>query len=148
MQVYIRTKNHIFVTCDMFTCGGALPIGVNLKWNIDAPRKVGVSGNKGTEEVDPKLKVGGALRKADVGGTLADGGAMLRSTVTMPFKNFFPSSLALTRSSHYPFLYNTHKHPMTDYPTGTSLNCHAQDSHSGPELDLHVVKLQPRPNFT
>jgi hypothetical protein len=52
-------------------------------------------------------------------------GVVLRSAVTMPTKNFFPLSLAPTRSSAYPFLYTTHKQPATS----TSLNCHAQDSH-------------------
>jgi hypothetical protein len=41
----------------------------------------------------------------------------------MPTKNVFPSSLAPTRSSHYPFLYTICKHPLSCYATGTSLNC-------------------------
>jgi hypothetical protein len=41
----------------------------------------------------------------------------------MPTKNFFPSSLTPTRSSHYPFLYTTHKHPLSNSSTGMSLNC-------------------------
>jgi hypothetical protein len=49
--------------------------------------------------------------------------SMLRS-ITMPTKNFFPSSsLAPTHSSHYPFLYSAHKKPLSAYVTGTSLNC-------------------------
>jgi len=35
---------------------------------------VGVSGNECIKEVDPKLNVGGVLRKVGVGGTLADRG--------------------------------------------------------------------------
>jgi hypothetical protein len=42
----------------------------------------------------------------------------------MPTKNFFfSSSLAPTRSSHYPFLYTVCKKPMSAYMTSTSLNC-------------------------
>jgi hypothetical protein len=48
---------------------------------------------------------------------------MLQS-VTMPTKNFCPSSLlAPTCSSCYPFLYTTRKRPMSAYMTCTSLNC-------------------------
>jgi hypothetical protein len=65
----------------VFTCGGTLPIGVDLKWNISAPGKVGVSGNKGTEKVDPKLNVRGVLGKVGVGSVLADGGVS-RKTAT------------------------------------------------------------------
>jgi hypothetical protein len=50
-------------------------------------------------------------------------GQMLQSAVTMPTKNFFPSSLTPARSSHYPFLYTIHKHPLSDYLTGMSFNC-------------------------
>jgi hypothetical protein len=56
---------------------------------------------------------------------------VLRSTITMPTKNFFPLSLTPTHSSNYPFLYTTHKCPMSDYSTGISLNCQPQDSRPG-----------------
>jgi hypothetical protein len=41
----------------------------------------------------------------------------------MPTKNFFSPLLALACSSYHPFLYTTHKHPLSDYSTGMSLNC-------------------------
>jgi hypothetical protein len=73
----------------------------------------------------------------------------------MPTKNFFlSSSLTPTHSSHYLFLYNTRKRPMSTYMTGmllncnhgpfgpvtgTSLNCTSQDSHpvSGTTLNCN-----------
>jgi hypothetical protein len=69
---------------------------------------------------------------------------LLRSAVTMPTKNFFPSSLTPTRSSPYPFLYAADKTPSDWHVVKLRI----------PELspftrfDLHVVKLQPRPDFT
>ena len=57
---------------------------------------------------------------------------VLQSAVTMPTKNFFPSSLAPTHSSHYPFLYTACKCPLSGPSTSTLLNCQAQDSHPGP----------------
>jgi hypothetical protein len=73
------------------------------------------------------------------------GAKMLRSAVTPPIKNFFSSSLAPTRSSSYPFLYDTPKRQSTGmslnctttpYPpssTCTSLNCNfAQTPHDMP----------------
>jgi hypothetical protein len=57
---------------------------------------------------------------------------VLQSAITMPTKNFFPSSLAPTRST-YPFLYTTCKRPSS----GTMLNCHAQDS--CPEHSTHTL---------
>jgi hypothetical protein len=60
-------------------CEGTLPIRVDPKWNIDASGKAGVSRNEGTKEVNPKLNVRGALRKAGVGSALADRG-MSRKT--------------------------------------------------------------------
>jgi hypothetical protein len=48
----------------------------------------------------------------------------LLQSIIMPTKNFFPSSLlAPTCSSYYPFLYSAHKRPLSDYVTGTLLNC-------------------------
>jgi hypothetical protein len=64
----------------------------------------------------------------------------------MPIKNFFPSLLAPTCSSQYPFLYSIHKchatgtslnctsptnSPILDSATSMLLNCHTQDSHPG-----------------
>jgi hypothetical protein len=65
---------------------------------------------------------------------------LLRSAVTAPIKNFFSLSLAPTRSSSYPFLYDTPSRQSSGttlnctsrLATGTSLNCHAQDSRPGP----------------
>jgi hypothetical protein len=48
---------------------------------------------------------------------------LLQSAITMLTKNFFPSSLTPTRSSHYPFLYTTHKCSLSCYLTGMLLNC-------------------------
>ena len=53
---------------------------------------------------------------------------VLLQSITMPTKNFFLSlSLAPTCSFCYPFLYSAHKIPLSDYMTGTSLNCTSQD---------------------
>ena len=64
---------------------------------------------------------------------------MLWSSVTMPTKNFFPLSLAPTCSSHYPFLYTTHKCPLSCYLTDTSLNC--QPLNYPPSSDLTSTLL-------
>jgi hypothetical protein len=60
--------------------GGTLPIRVDLKLNIGAPRKAGVSRNKGIKKVNPKLNVRGVLRKVGTSSTLADGGVSRKNT--------------------------------------------------------------------
>jgi hypothetical protein len=58
------------------------------------------------------------MRNTPYGLTVGDFAHMLlRSAITVPTKNFFPSSLAPARS--YPFPYDT----PTRYSTGMSLNC-------------------------
>jgi hypothetical protein len=54
---------------------------------------------------------------------------VLRSAITMPTRNFFPSSLAPTRSSSYPFLYTTHK----CHSSGTALNCQSPNYPPSPD---------------
>jgi hypothetical protein len=52
----------------------------------------------------------------------------------MPTKNFFPSLLVPTHTSHYPFLYTTCKCPLSDSTTSTSLNCQPPNYPSSPDL--------------
>jgi hypothetical protein len=63
------------------TGGSTLPVRVNLKLNIGAPEKVGVSRIKGIKEVNPKLNVGGVLRKVGTSGMLVDEGASEKNAV-------------------------------------------------------------------
>jgi hypothetical protein len=64
-----------------------------------------------------------------------------RSAVTMPTKNFFPSSLTPTHSSTYPFLYITCKCHLSSI----TLNCQAQEPHPGLSSDT-TLNCQP-PNY-
>jgi hypothetical protein len=71
---------------------------------------------------------------------------VLQSAVTMPTKNFFPSSLTPTCSSQYPFLYSICKTPIPDFLTGMSLNCNPltyspiPDSLTGTSLNCNFAQ--------
>jgi hypothetical protein len=63
---------------------------------------------------------------------------VLRS-ITMPTKNFFPSSLlAPTCSSHYPFLYSACKRPLSNYMTSMLLNCTSLNPFLEPSSSMTV----------
>jgi hypothetical protein len=88
-------------------------------WNLIVPRNENVNRSNSSSNNSTR-----SWTKSDVAWKQQpEEGVMLRSAVTMPTKNFFPSSLTPTHSSHYPFLYTTYKCPLSRYSTSMSLNC-------------------------